>query len=161
MNEMNDKICNYTKRGRHNNYDLQLYKKKLFGTWQFGKIDVLVIQKFARLKSKHFSQFFWWEVNLKRLRAFIFCFAKEKKLHQIQRKKKKILSKVQTMTSISKRFDERKIYKPVWQVSSSLQNLMSSLSVDVKVHPNRLCKELQSQQVVLMSTGLHIPYFRE
>ena len=49
--------------------------KKLFGTWQFGKIDVLVnfiIQKFARLKSKHFSHFFWWEVNLRGLRAFIF-----------------------------------------------------------------------------------------
>jgi hypothetical protein len=33
-------------------------KKNLFGTWQFGKIDVLVnllIQKFK----KHFSQFFW------------------------------------------------------------------------------------------------------
>ena len=45
---LNDKIYSYT-------------KKKLFGTWQFGKIDVLVnfiIQKFARLKSKHFSQFF-------------------------------------------------------------------------------------------------------
>ena len=44
-----DKIYSYT-------------KKKLFGTWQFGKIDVLVNftnQKFARLKSKHFSQFFW------------------------------------------------------------------------------------------------------
>jgi hypothetical protein len=50
---------------------LQLYQKKLFGTWQFGawqfgtwqfgEIGVLVnfiIQKFARLKSKHFSQFF-------------------------------------------------------------------------------------------------------
>ena len=48
--------------------------KKLFGTWQFGKIGVLVnfiIQKFARLKSKHFSQFFWLEVNLRGLRAFI------------------------------------------------------------------------------------------
>ena len=58
---LNDKIYSYT-------------KKKLFGTWQFGKIDVLVnfiIQKFARLKSKHFSQFFWWEVNLRGLRAFI------------------------------------------------------------------------------------------
>ena len=33
---------------------------------------------------------------------------------------------------------------------------MSSLSVDVKVHPNRLCKELQSQEVVLLSTGLQI-----
>ena len=33
---------------------------KLFGTWQFGKIDVLVnliIQKFARLKSEHFRKF--------------------------------------------------------------------------------------------------------
>jgi hypothetical protein len=41
---------------------LQFLNYKLFGTWQFGKIDVLVnsiIQKFARLKSKHFSQFFW------------------------------------------------------------------------------------------------------
>jgi hypothetical protein len=37
-------------------------KKKLFGTWQFGKIDVLIsfiIQKFATVKSKHFSHFFW------------------------------------------------------------------------------------------------------
>ena len=45
---LNDKICSYT-------------KKKLFGTWQFGKIGVLVnfiIQKFAKLKSKHFSHFF-------------------------------------------------------------------------------------------------------
>ena len=53
---------------------MQLYQKKLFGTWQFGKIGVLVnfiIQKFARLKSKHFSQFFWWEVNLRGLRGFI------------------------------------------------------------------------------------------
>ena len=41
--------------------------KKLFGTWQF----YFIIQKFARLKSKHFSQFFWWEVNLRRLRPFI------------------------------------------------------------------------------------------
>ena len=31
--------------------------KKLFGTWQFD----FIIQKFARLKSKIFSQFFWWE----------------------------------------------------------------------------------------------------
>jgi hypothetical protein len=31
-------------------------------TWQFGKIDVLVdfiIQKFEKVKSKQFSQFFW------------------------------------------------------------------------------------------------------
>ena len=58
---MNDKIYSYT-------------KKKLFGTWQFGKIDVLInfiIQKFARLKSKQFSQFFWQEVNMRGLRAFI------------------------------------------------------------------------------------------
>ena len=42
---LNDKIYSYTKK----NY--------LFGTWQFGKIDVsvnFIIQKFARLKSKHF-----------------------------------------------------------------------------------------------------------
>jgi hypothetical protein len=33
-------------------------KKNQFGTWKFGKIDILVnsiIQKFAR----HFPQFFW------------------------------------------------------------------------------------------------------
>ena len=43
---MIDKIYNYT-------------EEKIFGTLQFGKIDVLesfIIQKFARLKSKHFSQ---------------------------------------------------------------------------------------------------------
>ena len=39
---LNDKIYSYT-------------KKKLFGTWQFD----FIIQKFARLKSKHFTQFFW------------------------------------------------------------------------------------------------------
>ena len=46
---LNDKVYSYT-------------KKKLFGPWQFVKIDVLInfiIQEFARLKSKHFSQFFW------------------------------------------------------------------------------------------------------
>jgi hypothetical protein len=44
------------------NDKLQLYPKNQFGSWQFGKIDVLVnfiIQKFASLKSKQFSQFFW------------------------------------------------------------------------------------------------------
>ena len=41
--------------------------KKLFGNWQFD----LIIQKFARMKSKHFSPFFWWNVNLRGLRAFI------------------------------------------------------------------------------------------
>ena len=28
-------------------------------------------QSFARLKSKHFPQFFWWKVNLRELRGFI------------------------------------------------------------------------------------------
>ena len=45
---LNDKIYSYI-------------PKKLFDTWQFGKIDVLVnfiIQKFERLKSKYFHQFF-------------------------------------------------------------------------------------------------------
>ena len=36
----------------------KLYKKKLFGTWQFGKIDIF-LQKFSTLKSLHFSQFVW------------------------------------------------------------------------------------------------------
>ena len=44
-----------------------IQKKQLFGIWQFD----FIIQKFARLKSKHFSQFFWWEVNMRGLRAFI------------------------------------------------------------------------------------------
>ena len=47
---LNDRIYSY------------MYQKKLFGTWQISKIDVLVnfiLQIFARLKSKHFSQFFW------------------------------------------------------------------------------------------------------
>ena len=57
---LNDKMYNYT-------------KKKL-GTWQFVKVYILVnfiIQKFERLKIKHFSQFFWCEVNMRELRAFI------------------------------------------------------------------------------------------
>ena len=33
--------------------DLQLYQKKLFGTWQFGKIGVLVNFIIKKLKSKH------------------------------------------------------------------------------------------------------------
>jgi hypothetical protein len=44
------------------NDTIHSYTKKIFGTWQFGKINALVnfiIQKFARLKNKHFSQFFW------------------------------------------------------------------------------------------------------
>ena len=44
----NDKIYSY------------IYQKKnYFGTWQFGMIDGMVnfiVQKFARLKSKHFFQ---------------------------------------------------------------------------------------------------------
>jgi hypothetical protein len=72
------------------NYKKYSYtKKKLFGTWQFGKIDVLVnfvIQKFARLKSNHFSQFFWSKVNLRGSRAFIL-----QKVHAlvVERQKKK------------------------------------------------------------------------
>jgi hypothetical protein len=37
-------------------------KNNQFGTWKFGKIDILfnsIIQKFAGMKSKYFSQFFW------------------------------------------------------------------------------------------------------
>ena len=52
---LNDKIYNYTP------------PKNLFGFWQFD----FIIQKFAGLKSKHISQFFWWEVNLRGLRAFV------------------------------------------------------------------------------------------
>ena len=42
-------------------------KKKTFGTWKFGKIDVLINFNFF----PQFSQFFLWEVNLRGLRAFI------------------------------------------------------------------------------------------
>ena len=41
--------------------------KKILVTWQFD----FIIQNFARLKSKHFSQFFEYDVNLRGLRAFI------------------------------------------------------------------------------------------
>ena len=44
-----------------------LQKNKLFGTWKFGKIDVLINFNFF----PQFSQFFLWEVNLRGLRAFI------------------------------------------------------------------------------------------
>ena len=40
--------------------DKKSYTKKLFGTWQFGKIEVFVnfiIQKFARSKSSIFFSF--------------------------------------------------------------------------------------------------------
>ena len=36
--------------------------------WKFAQFSK---QSFARLKSKHFSQFFWWEVNLRGLRGLI------------------------------------------------------------------------------------------
>ena len=51
----------------------QQLRSELSAKW-IGKIDALVnfiIWKFARLKSKQFSQFFWWEVNPRGLRAFI------------------------------------------------------------------------------------------
>ena len=51
----------------------QQLRPELSAKW-IGKIDALVnfiIYKFARLKSKQFSQFFWWEVNLRGLRTFI------------------------------------------------------------------------------------------
>ena len=57
-------------------------QKTLFGTWQFD----FIIQKFAILKSKHFSQFFWWEVNLRGLRAFIL---QKIQASDIERQKKK------------------------------------------------------------------------
>ena len=44
-----------------------ILQKKLFGTWKFGKIDVLINFNFF----PQFSQFFLWEVNLRGLRAFI------------------------------------------------------------------------------------------
>jgi hypothetical protein len=44
--------------------------KKLFGTWQFSKLVFWSILS-LRLKSKHYSQFFWRKVNLRGLRGFI------------------------------------------------------------------------------------------
>ena len=41
--------------------------KKLFGTWQF---DFIIIN-LARSKSKQFSQFFWWDLDVRKLWAFI------------------------------------------------------------------------------------------
>jgi hypothetical protein len=54
---LNDKIYSYNKK---NYLALANLAKLMF--WSIS---------FARLKSKHFSQFFWWEVNLKGLRALI------------------------------------------------------------------------------------------
>jgi len=53
---LNDKIYSYTKKTTSLVFDVLVN---------------FIIQKFTRLKSKHFSQFFWWEVNLRGLRAFI------------------------------------------------------------------------------------------
>ena len=58
------------------NFDFWMIKftvipKKILGTCQFDVLVNFIIQKIARLKSNQFSQFFWWEVNLRRLRAFI------------------------------------------------------------------------------------------
>ncbi len=54
---LNDKIYSYNK----NNY-LALANLAKLMFWSI---------LFARLKSKHFSQFFWWELNLMGLRALI------------------------------------------------------------------------------------------
>ena len=43
-------------------------------------------QSFARLKSKHFPQFFWWKVNLRELRGFIL---QKVQASVVERKKKK------------------------------------------------------------------------
>ena len=42
-----------------------------WANWQNLYLFNFIIQKFAGLKSKHFSQFFWCKVNLRGLRAFI------------------------------------------------------------------------------------------
>ena len=44
------------------------YTQKSYLAICFGHF---IIQKFASLKSKQFSQFFWWEINLRRLTKFI------------------------------------------------------------------------------------------
>ena len=51
ISDFNDKIDSYT-------------KKKPFGTWQFGKIGVLVNSIIQKLKSKHLSclSFLWWQL---------------------------------------------------------------------------------------------------
>ena len=96
----------------------KLYQKKLFGTWQFVKIDVLVdfiIEKFARLKSKYFSHFFWWEVNLRGLRAFIL-----QKLQAtfVERQKKKFchpslsIGKEDTLIILSSAWDQGVHWRP-------------------------------------------------
>ena len=56
------RVSSFPKLSLNDKITVMYTKKPLFGTWQFGKIDVLVnfiIHKFARLKSKYFSQFFW------------------------------------------------------------------------------------------------------
>ena len=66
---LNDKIYSY---------NLQLFQSYICTSLSYTKKKLFVlvnfiIQKFARLKSKHFSQFFWWEVNLRGLREHSFC----------------------------------------------------------------------------------------
>ena len=46
--------------------NLQLYKKNYLAVSNL----ILSFKNFDWLKSKHFSRFFWWEVNLTGLRAF-------------------------------------------------------------------------------------------
>ena len=70
----NNKVYSYTQ----NNYYLALLWYVLVNFF---------IQKFARWKSKHFFQFFWWEVNLRGLRAFIL---QKVQTSVVERQKKKI-----------------------------------------------------------------------
>ena len=72
---LNDKVCSYTKK--------TIWHLAIWQNW------CSIIQKFARLKSKHFSQFFWWEVNLRGLRAFIL---QKVQASVVKRKKKKFKS---------------------------------------------------------------------
>jgi hypothetical protein len=57
--------------------------------WHFaiGVLVSFIIQKLARLKSKHFSQFFCWEVNLRGLRGFIL---QKVQASVVERQKKKV-----------------------------------------------------------------------
>ena len=72
-NNSSIRVCSFSKPSGLlflclNNWGLNFLQNDL------AKIDALVnfiIQKFARLKSKQFSHFFWWEIYLRALRAFI------------------------------------------------------------------------------------------
>ena len=101
-------------------------QKKLFGTWQFGKIDVLVnfiTQKFQRLKSKHFSQFFWWEVNLRGLRAFIL---QKVQASVVERQKKKLcypsvsFGKEDTLIILLSAWDRSRDSTTKWNLSKDM-----------------------------------------